>query len=110
MKRHHASRISRISRLCAALLLLLLLVPPVVSVFSAAAAPAVLSQEETVINARSTDKDVSFTVASSVKLKSFATGDFEYTMYTLSPYGYAILYDETAELMEAVFAEDAIAP
>ena len=62
MKRHHASRISRISRLCAALLLLLLLVPPVVSVFSAAAAPAVLSQEEAVINARSTDKDVSFTV------------------------------------------------
>ena len=110
VKRHHTFRISRISRLCAALLLLLLLVPPAVSVFSAAAAPAVLSQEEAVINARSTDKDVSFTVASSVKLKSFATGDFEYTMYTLSPYGYAILCDETGALMEAVFAEDAIAP
>ena len=55
VKRHHTFRISRISRLCAALLLLLLLVPPAVSVFSAAAAPAVLSQEEAVINARSTD-------------------------------------------------------
>lgn len=110
MKRHHTFRISRISRLCAALLLLLLLVPPAVSVFSAAAAPAVLSQEEAVINARSTDKDVSFTVASSVKLKSFATGDFEYTMYTLSPYGYAILCDETGALMEACYEESVLPP
>lgn len=31
-------------------------------------------------------------------------------MYTLFPYGYAILYDETAELMEAVFTADAVAP
>lgn len=76
MKRHHASRISRISRLCAALLLLLLLVPPVVSVFSAAAAPAVLSQEETVINARSTDKDVSFTVALVGKAQKLCDGRF----------------------------------
>lgn len=110
MKKHPAFRVSRIFRLCAIPLLLLLLVSPTVSVLSAATAPTAFLQAETVINARSTDKNVSFTVASSVRLKSFATGDFEYTMYTLFPYGYAILYDETAELMEAVFTADAVAP
>lgn len=40
MKKHHAFRVSRISRLCAILLLLLLLVSPTVSVLSAATATA----------------------------------------------------------------------
>ena len=74
MKRHHASRISRISRLCAALLLLLLLVPPVVSVFSAAAAPAVLSQEETVINEMCIRDSFKATLAAEVK--DFSPADY----------------------------------
>lgn len=65
MKKHPAFRVSRIFRLCAIPLLLLLLVSPTVSVLSAATAPTAFLQAETVINARSTDKDVSFTVASS---------------------------------------------
>lgn len=74
---------------------------------SVSALPAVVSGSETagtvdaVINAASTESAIRFSADRAVRLKSFSTGGYAYTMYTLLPYGYAILCDETGALMEA---------
>ena len=62
------------------------------------------------INAYATDKTVSFSSSDSVRLKSFSNDSYTYTMHLLSPYGYAIIYDENGALMEACYAENAAIP
>ena len=95
------------------LVLLLLLSLFLVSV---SALPAVVSGSETagtvdaVINAASTESAIRFSADRAVRLKSFSTGGYAYTMYTLLPYGYAILCDETGALMEACYEESALPP
>jgi hypothetical protein len=81
---------------------------------SVSALPAVVSGSETagtvdaVINAASTESAIRFSADRAVRLKSFSTGGYAYTMYTLLPYGYAILCDETGALMEACYEESAL--
>lgn len=83
---------------------------------SVSALPAVVSGSETagtvdaVINAASTESAIRFSADRAVRLKSFSTGGYAYTMYTLLPYGYAILCDETGALMEACYEESALPP
>lgn len=67
-------------------------------------------QAEQVINAYSLHAETVYTIARSVPLKSFATGAYEYTLYELAPYGYAILYDATTDLMEACYEPDTLLP
>ena len=83
---------------------------------SVSALPAVVSGSETagtvdaIINAASTESAIRFSADRAVRLKSFSTGGYAYTMYTLLPYGYAILCDETGALMEACYEESALPP
>lgn len=62
------------------------------------------------INFYSPNKDILYSVESSIRLKSFVTNDYEYTMYNLSPYGYAIIYDKTGALVEAGYTSDSLPP
>lgn len=61
-----------------------------------------------IINRYSTN-DVVFEVTSQRSLYSFAN-QVEYTLYELSPYGYAILLNESLSLMEACYAIDSTSP
>ena len=61
------------------------------------------------INRYRPNDDISFSVVSEKTLYSFS-GENAYTYYTLSPYGYAILYNKTNGLMEACYHENAILP
>lgn len=63
-----------------------------------------------VINAYSTEEDVTYTIANSCKLKSISQNDFAYTYYQLSPYGYAVLLDENNSLMEASYSSKTLLP
>lgn len=63
----------------------------------------------TVINAYS-DSDIIFSVDSSKQLRSISTNENEYTLYSLKPYGYAILFNENNNLMEACYQEGVTAP
>lgn len=65
---------------------------------------------EQVINSCSLHKETVYSVGKSVPLKSFATGSYEYTLYELEPYGYAILYNNTMDLMEACYEPEAVLP
>ncbi len=65
---------------------------------------------EQIINASSLHKETVYSVRKSVPLKSFATGSNEYTLYELEPYGYAILYNNTMDLMEACYEPEAVSP
>lgn len=60
---------------------------------------------EVIINLFSNDKKQRFSVYESVKLKCFSTDTYTYTMYSLLPYGYAIILDSTGSLMEACYTE-----
>ena len=62
-----------------------------------------------VINAYS-NKEIVYSISAQKSLKSLSSGEYEYTLYALSPYGYAILYDATGNLLEACYAEGAEAP
>lgn len=62
-----------------------------------------------IINAYS-NKDTAFSISGQKSLKSLSSGEYEYTLYALSPYGYAILYNATGNLMEACYAEGSEAP
>lgn len=62
-----------------------------------------------IINAYS-NKDIVYSISAQKPLKSLSSCKNEYTLYALSPYGYAILYDATGNLMEACYAEGAEAP
>lgn len=63
-----------------------------------------------VINLYSNDSSITYDISSSIKLKSFSTNDYEYTLYRLTPHGYAIIHNNTGALMEANYSSDAVPP
>ena len=63
-----------------------------------------------VINQYRTNQDVEYSIANKKTLKSISSDSYEYTLYELLPYGYAILFNETNSLMEACYSENANAP
>lgn len=87
-------------------IVLLLIVPFTLSAF---ADPINTTIEPlAVINRYCTDSSVSYTIASQKQLRGFSGNT--YTLYQLSPYGYAILMDDPCRLMEACFGEGAVPP
>ncbi len=68
------------------------------------------SLAESVINVYSVHEETVYTVKKSVPLKSFSTNNYEYTLYELQPYGYAILLNETMDLMEACYEPNSSSP
>ncbi len=56
---------------------------------------------EQIINFYKTNPDISYQIENSTQLTGF-NGDL-YTYYELSPYGFAILYNQTGSLMEAYY-------
>lgn len=63
----------------------------------------------TVINYYS-NSDTIFTIDDSRQLKSFSTDEDQYTLYSLKPYGYAILFNDNNSLMEACYQEGDTSP
>ena len=61
------------------------------------------------INRYRPNDDISFSIVAEKLLNSFSDKNV-YTFYALSPYGYAILYNETNGLMEACYSEKAVLP
>lgn len=61
-----------------------------------------------VINRYCTDSSVSYTITSEKQLRGFSGNT--YTLYQLSPYGYAILMDDPCRLMEASFNASSVPP
>ncbi len=61
-----------------------------------------------VINKYKPDEDVTFTIEARKTLYGF--GGNKYVLIDLSPYGYAILLNDTCSLMEASYSEDAVPP
>lgn len=62
-----------------------------------------------VINLYSTHPEIEYDIIASMQLMSFS-GEYAYTIYQLSPYGYAILYNATNGLMEANYSEHSTLP
>lgn len=62
-----------------------------------------------VINRYSTNQDIQYSIVGQKSMLGFS-GESEYTMYELSPWGYAILLNSTNGLMEACYSENAVAP
>ncbi len=62
------------------------------------------------INFHSTNKDIQYSIVSQKSLRSISTHEYEYTLYQLSPYGYAVLLNSTGGLMEANYSEGVISP
>ena len=74
------------------------------------ASNANIAQAEQVINFYATQYNTTYTIRDSMVLKSLSGGDDAYTLYTLDPYGYAILLSETNSLMEACYVKDSSPP
>lgn len=74
------------------------------------ASNANIMQAEQVINFYASQYNTTYTIRDSMALKSLSGGDDAYTLYTLDPYGYAILLSETNSLMEACFVKDSSSP
>lgn len=75
-----------------------------------ASSTANYSLVERIINAYSVHEETIYAIKRSVLLKSFATNAYDYTLYELEPYGYAILFDETMDLMEACYEPGSASP
>lgn len=88
------------------LVVLLLIVPFTLSAF--ADSFVAVDNPLTVINRYRPDSSVSYTIASQKQLFGFSNNT--YTLYQLSPYGYAILMDSPCRLMEASYDENAVPP
>lgn len=65
---------------------------------------------ESILDFYKSDTNIKYTVADQKTLKSLSNGDDAYTLYRLSPYGYAIFLNEPLTLMQACFTEDAVMP
>lgn len=62
-----------------------------------------------VINTYSNSNSITYSITNSFPLQSISGGT-SYTLYELSPYGYAILLNETQSLMEACYVRDSVLP
>lgn len=62
-----------------------------------------------VINLYHAKEDFEYEIVRQKNLLSISGGS-DYTLYELSPYGYAILFNETNGLMEACYSEDVVPP
>lgn len=76
--------------------------------FSAFATPIEAASKLDVINQYKTEDNI-YTILDSKTLFSISSNQ-TYTLYELSPYGYAILLNRTNGLVEACYTEDAVIP
>lgn len=76
--------------------------------FSGLAIPSRPNNVNDIINLYKSD-NIEYEIIDSYPLSSFS-GKQIYTLYTLNPYGYAILLDETASLVEACYSENTVLP
>lgn len=105
-KIHSFSIKKTLKRIFSFSVVILLIIPFAVSAF--AESFIAVDNPLTVINRYRPDSSITYTIASQKQLYGFSNNT--YTLYQLSPYGYAILMDSPCSLMEASYDCNAIPP